>query len=186
MVYLTALWLPVVLSAVIVFIASAIIHMALPFHKNDYAKLPGEDNLLEAMRKEGVGRGDYVFPCAGSHKALQTPEMQEKCKRGPVGFMTVVPSGVPRMGKSLTIWFIYLLVMSFFVAYLTGRTLGAGSEYLAVFRVAGTVAFLGYAGAHASGSIWLGRRWSTTIKSIVDGLVYGLLTAGTFGWLWPR
>jgi len=35
-------------------------------------------------------------------------------------------------------------------------------------------------------AIWKGQPWSVTLKEIFDGLVYGLLTAGTFGWLWPR
>jgi hypothetical protein len=55
-----------------------------------------------------------------------------------------------------------------------------------VFRFAGTTAFLGYAFALAHDSIWFKRRWSTTVKFLFDGLLYGLLTAGTFGWLWPR
>jgi hypothetical protein len=35
-------------------------------------------------------------------------------------------------------------------------------------------------------SIWYSRAWINTIKSTIDGLIYALLTAGTFGWLWPR
>lgn len=100
--------------------------------------------------------------------------------------LTVIPSGPPAMGKYLTKWFLYCVGVSVFVAYLTGRALGAGAEYLAVFRIAGTAGFLGYAAAHATDSIWKGQRWSTTIKHMSDGLVHGLLTAGTFGWLWPR
>lgn len=34
-------------------------------------------------------------------------------------------------------------------------------------------------------SIWYKRKWSSTLKSMADGLVYALVTAGTFGWLWP-
>jgi hypothetical protein len=83
-------------------------------------------------------------------------------------------------------WFIFCLVISLFVAYVAGRTLGPGTEYLAVFRIVGTVAFLGYSGSQATDSIWKGQSWGTTIKHIFDGLVYGLLTAGMFGWLWPR
>jgi hypothetical protein len=50
----------------------------------------------------------------------------------------------------------------------------------------GTAAFLAYGLANLSNSIWKGQTWSMTIKEVIDGLVFALLTAGTFGWLWPR
>ena len=187
MVPLTALWLPIVLSAVIVFVASSIIHMVLGYHQGDYQKLPNEEKLLETMRTWGLVPGSfYHFPHCPSHKEMKTPEYQEKLKQGPIGLMTVFPSGPPNMAKYLGSWFAYCLVVSFFVAYLTGRTLAPGTPYLAVFRIAGTVGFLSYGIAHAHASIWEGRAWSTTVKFFFDGLVYGLLTAGVFGWLWPR
>ncbi|OFV79801.1 MAG: hypothetical protein A3B65_00875 [Acidobacteria bacterium RIFCSPHIGHO2_02_FULL_67_57] len=186
MVYVTELWLPIVLSAVAVFVVSFIIHMLLPYHKSDYKKLPNEENLLEVLRKASVTPGTYFFPHCMSHKEMKSPEVMEKFKKGPVGLMTVIPSGPPMLPKHLVQWFVYSLVISFFVAYLTGRTVAAGAEYLAVFRVAGTVAFLGYAAAHATDSIWKGEAWSTTLKHMFDGLLYGLFTAGVFGWLWPR
>ncbi len=186
MVYLTALWLPIVLSAVVVFVASSIIHMVLKYHNSDYKKLPSEEKVFEALRTPSVAPGTYHFPHCGSLKEAGSPEMMEKFKKGPVGLLTVIPSGPPAMGKGLLLWFIYCLVVSFFVAYLAGRTLSAGTEYLAVFRVAGTAGFLGYAAAHATDSIWKGQAWGTTLKFLFDGLVYGLLTAGVFGWLWPR
>jgi hypothetical protein len=185
MVYLTALWLPILISAVIVFIASSILHMLLTYHRSDYKKLPNEENLLEAMRKEGVSPGNYSFPCPASPKDMSSPEMIEKYKKGPVGIVHVLPSGPPVMAKHLTLWFIYCLVVGVFVAYLAGRTLGAGTDYLAVFRVSGTAAFLGYGIGNAVDSIWMGQSWSTSIKHVFDGLVYALLTAGVFGWLWP-
>ena len=185
MVDLMALWLPILLSAVFVFIASSIIHMLLPYHKGDYGKLPEEEKLLEAMRQAGVSRGDYAFPCPDSPSEMHSPEMQEKYNKGPVGFMSVLPSGGFGMRKALTLWFIYSLVIGVFAAYLAGRTLPPGAEYLAVFRVAGTAAVLGYGAAHAHDSIWGGRQWSATFKHTFDAVIYGLLTAGTFGWLWP-
>jgi hypothetical protein len=30
------------------------------------------------------------------------------------------------------------------------------------------------------------RSWIRTLKSMFDGLIYALLTASVFGWLWPR
>jgi hypothetical protein len=186
MVSISALWLPILVSAVLVFLASSVIHMLLPYHKSDYSRLPGEDGVRAAMRKEKPAPGDYVVPYASSMKELGSPEMLEKYKEGPVGFLTVVPDGPPAMNKALGLWFVYLLAGSFVVAYVVSRTLVPDTHYLEVFRVAGTAAFLCYAGAQPMNSIWSGRKWSTTVKNVLDGLVYALLTAGVFGWLWPR
>ncbi len=186
MVELTGLWLPILLSGVFVFAASAIIHMGLRYHWGDWNKMPGEDQVREAIRSAGVAPGNYNLPHAGSSAAMSSPEIVAKMKEGPVGFLTVLPSGEPAMGKNLAQWFVYSVVIGVLVAYLTGRTLGPGTHYLQVFRVAGTVAFLAYVGAEPIASIWFGRKWSTTLKTAVDGLAYALLTAGTFGWLWPQ
>ena len=185
MVSLAALWLPIVLAAVIVFVASSIMHMVLPYHRSDYSQLPDEDKIRAVLRSANLKPGLYVFPFC-LPKDMKSPAMAEKYKEGPVGMLTIMPSGPPAMPKFLVQWFVFCLVIGFFVAYLTGRTLPAGANYLEVFRVAGTAAFLAYGLAHLSNGIWKGQRWSTTIKEVIDGLVYGLLTAGTFGWLWPR
>jgi hypothetical protein len=185
MVPLTELWLPILLSAVIIFVASSIMHMLLKYHQSDYSQLPDEDKILAALRPANLKRGLYVFPFC-THKDMKSPALIEKYKQGPVGFLTIVPNGPPALPKFLIQWFVYCLVIGFFVAYLTGRTLPRGTDYLAVFRVAGTAAFLAYGLGQLSNGIWKGQRWSATIKEVIDGLIYGLLTAGTFGWLWPR
>jgi len=186
MVPLTELWLAIIISAALVFVASSVIHMLLKYHQNEYKKLPDEAKLLEAMRTAGVARGTYAFPRAADYKDMSSPEMVEKYNHGPVGMITVMQNGPPAMGKYLTMWFIYCLAIGVFAAYLAGRTLSPGDEYLQVFRVVGTAAFLGYAGALAQDAIWMGRAWSATIKSMVDGMIYAFLTAGVFGWLWPQ
>jgi len=185
MVSLTSLWLPIVLSAVFVFIASSIIHMVLRYHNTNYQKLPNEDKILEFMRDSKVAPGNYTFPKASSMKEMGQPEMVERYNNGPVGMMHVFPNGVFNMPKYLTFWFIYSMVISVFVAYVCSFVYSAGADYRVVFRLASTVAFLAYAGATASESIWKGQRWSTTFKSWLDGLIYALVTGGTFGWLWP-
>ncbi len=186
MVYLTSLWIPIVVSAVIVFVASSIIHMVLPLHKNDYRKLPDEDKLMDALRGAGLTPGPaYHFPHC-TPKDMKSPEMMEKYKKGPLGFITIFPTGQPNMGKFLGLWFFFCLLVSFFTAYITGRTVAAGTQYLAVFRVVGTVAFMGYGLGHFVDSVWKGQTWGVTIKHMIDGLLYALLTAGTFGWLWPK
>jgi hypothetical protein len=186
MVPITALWLPIVLSAVIVFIASSVFHMMLPHHKSDYGRLPDEDEIMAAMRQAGVKPGDYLMPHCSSHTALKEPAFLEKYTKGPVALLTIMQSGPPKMGGQLLQWFIFCVVVGIFSAYIAGRALGPGAHYLAVFRFAGCTAFSAYALAQWQDSIWFKRAWSTTIKNTVDGLVYALLTAGTFGWLWPR
>lgn len=186
MVPIPSLWVPILLSATFVFIASSIIHMVLPFHRSDHRKLPDEEGAMDALRKFGIPPGDYVFPCGEGPRAMKDPSFREKWSRGPVGMMTVVESGPPAMGKSLALWFVYCVAVGVFAAYVAGRALGPGAHYLKVFRFAGVTAFCGYSLALWQNTIWYRRNWTTTLKSNVDGLVYGLLTAGCFGWLWPR
>jgi hypothetical protein len=182
---LTALWLPIVLSAVIIFVASSLMHMLLKYHQSDYSALPDEDKVLAALRSANLKRGLYIFPFC-THKDMKSPALIEKYKQGPVGFLNIMPNGQPAMPKFLAQWFGYCLVIGFFVAYLTAHTVPAGANYLVVYRVAGTAAFLAYGLGHLSNGIWKGQRWGSVIKEVIDGLIYGLLTAGTFGWLWPR
>lgn len=185
MVPLSALWLPILLSAVIIFVASSLMHMLLTYHRSDYQQLPEEDKLLATLRAANLKRGLYVFPFC-THKDMKSTAAIEKYKQGPVGFLTIVPNGPPAMPKFLIQWFVFCLVVGVFVAYLTGHTVPAGAHYLVVFRVAGTAAFLAYGLGHLSNGIWKGQAWGATIKEVIDGFVYGLLTAGTFGWLWPH
>jgi hypothetical protein len=185
MVPIMSLWIPILLSAVIVFVASSLIHMFLPYHRNDFRKVPAEDEVMEALRRFEIPPGDYVIPRASSGKEMRAPEFVEKANKGPVAFMTVMPSGIPGMAKNLVLWFIYCVVVGIFAAYIAGRALGPGADYTAAFRFAGCTAFVGYALALWQNSIWYRRAWTTTLKATFDGLIYGLLTGGTFGWLWP-
>ena len=186
MVSLLSLWLPILVSAVIVFVVSSIIHMMLPYHRSDYGKVAAEGELLDAVRGLKIPPGDYVVPNAGSAAAMKDPAFLEKMNKGPVLIMTVAPGGPPSMGSSLSLWFLNAIVVGVFAAYIGGRALAPGAHYLAVFRFVGASAFMGYSLALAQASIWYKKSWSTTLKSMFDGLVYALLTAGTFGWLWPR
>ncbi len=183
---LGALLIPIVLSAVLVFVASSIIHMALPWHKNDYPKVPNEDRLREALRPLAIPPGDYMIPRAMSMQDMKSPEFLAKMNEGPVMVVTVLPNGPWAMGKNLLQWFVYSIVVGLFAAYVAGTALPPGAPYPRVFQLVGASAFMGYALALWQLSIWYRRDWMTTIKSNVDGLIYALLTAGTFGWLWPH
>ncbi|HTS09020.1 MAG TPA: hypothetical protein VMP68_25860 [Candidatus Eisenbacteria bacterium] len=185
MTFLATLWLPIVLSAVIIFVASSVMHMLLPYHHGDYGKLPEEDNVRSALRTAGLKRGLYVFPFC-THKEMNTPAAIEKYEQGPVGMMIVFPTGRPVMPKFLGLWFGYCLIIAFFVAYLTAHTIAPGTNYLVVFRVAGTAGFLAFGLGPLANVVWKGYPWGFVLKEVIDGLIYGLLMAGTFGWLWPR
>ena len=184
--HLSTLWLPILLSGVAVFIISSIIHMFLPWHKSDYLKLPNEDKVLDALRGFGIPAGDYMAPRPGSREEMASADWKEKRMKGPSFIMTMLPTGTFSMSKNLIQWFLYTLVVGVFAGYVTGRALLPGADYLQVFRFAGVTAFASYSLALCQNSIWYSRSWSTTIKSMVDGLIYGLVTAGFFGWLWPR
>ena len=186
MVTIASLWLPILLSSVLVFVASSIIHMASPWHKSDYPKLANQDAVMDALRPLAIPPGDYFIPRANDMKHMGSPEFAEAMKQGPVIVMTVMPNGLISMGRNLGMWFAYIVVLGTFGAYVAGAGLPPGTPYRKVFQVVGTTVFLGYAAALWQMSIWYARGWSMTIKSTVDGLVYALLTAGTFGWLWPR
>jgi hypothetical protein len=159
--------------------------MVFSYHRTDFGKLPDEDGVMDALRKFDIPPGDYLFPCAGSTEERKNPEFIEKANKGPVAFMTIMPSGIPSMGKSLLQWFIYCIIIGIFAGYIASRTLEPGAHYLTVFRIVGCTAFIGYALALWQNSIWYKRSWCATVKSTFDGLVYGLMTAGTFGMLWP-
>lgn len=182
MVALTSLLLPLVLSAVLVFIASSIIHMFLGYHKNDLAPMPNEEVARAALR---VPPGDYAVPYAGSMAAMKAPEYTQKLQQGPIAFVTVAPPSAAGMGRSLALWFVFCLVVSLFAAYIAGRALAPGADYLQVFRFAGASAFAGYVLGQWPATIWYHRSAMANLRNTFDGLIYALLTAGTFGWLWP-
>lgn len=181
-----SLWLPILVSAVVVFVLSSVIHMMLGYHSTDFRKLPDEAGFADAIRKLNIPAGLYMLPYAGSMKEMNSPEFQEKQLKGPGAILNVWGGGKPSMTSNLMQWFLFSVIVGIFAAYVSGRALTAGADYLAVFRFAGVTAFIGYAFGSLQESIWYKRPWSTTFKNIFDGLIYALFTGGVFGWLWPR
>jgi hypothetical protein len=182
---LAQLWLPILVSSVAIFIASSIIHMGPFWHRSDYPAMRDQDRVMEALRPFTIAPGDYMMPRAASMAEARAPEFMEKMNKGPVMVVTVIPSGPWSMGKNLSQWFVYILLVSFFAAYVASRALPPGAEYLSAFRFAGTAAFLSYSVAIWQMSIWYHRAWSMTLKATIDGLIYSLITAGIFASLWP-
>ncbi len=185
MVSITALWQPIIVAAVFVFIGSSILHMVLPFHKSDYKKMANEGPVLDAVRNATSGPGVYMFP-ACDPKDHKNPEVQEKFKKGPVGIITLRPSGAMNMGAFLGQWFVYCLLVSLAAGKIAAMVMPMGEPYIHVFKVVFGASFMAYSLANIPNSIWTGQPWSVCIKHMIDGAIYAGLTAGTFGWLWPR
>jgi hypothetical protein len=186
MVSLGSLWLPIILSSVLVFITSSIVHMVLRYHHKDYTKLPNEDAVRAAIRGANPPPAQYIIPYCPSPKEMQSAEMKQKWQEGPVVVMNVIRPGVPAMGKNLVQWFVFSLVVSLLIAYAAAHTIPPGVRYMDVFRPVAVVGFLAYAMGQLPAAIWMGKPWKIAWKEVFDGLLYGLVTGGTFGWLWPR
>lgn len=184
MITILSLWLPILLSAVIVFLASMIVWPTM--HRSDYKGFPSEEAAVKAIKPQNLQPGMYNIPNIPSRADLKKPEVIKKFEEGPIGFLTVLPNGVPKMGKNLLLSLVYYLVISILVAYVASRTLSIGTANLAVFRLTGTVAWLAYGTAIIPEAIWFGRPWKAVGKTLIDALIYGSLTAGVFGWLWPN
>ena len=185
MVSLASLWLPILAAAVAVFIASSIIHMATPWHHNDFAPVPDQARAMDALRSFNLQPGDYVMPRPGNRQEMSSAEFTELAKKGPVVMMSVLPGDVV-IAKNLILWFIYCIAVALCAAYIAGAALPPGAAAKKVFQFAGATAFVGFALGLWQQTIWYNRSWVTTLKSNIDGLLYGLVTAGVFAWLWPR
>ncbi len=175
------LWIPILASAAIMWIASALIWTVLPWHKGDYKKTSNEEGVRDALR--GLNPGFYNVPHCMSQAEFKEPEMQQKFEQGPLAFVTILPNGMPSMGRSMVLMFCYFIFVAVLCAYFVSRTVEPGTDYLGVFRVAGCVAWIANGVAHIPESVWFGRPLSSTVKSLFDALIYGLLAGGVFGWL---
>jgi hypothetical protein len=183
---IAALWLPILVSFVVVFVISSFIHMASPWHKGDFPRLANEDAVLDALRPLALPPGDYMMPRPSSMAEMKSPEFIEKVKRGPRVLMTVLPSGVASMGSSLAGWALFILVVTFIGAHVAGSILGAGVSSHAIFHTVGLFTLAAYSFALWPLSIWYGRGWGITIRATVDGLIYAIATGLVFMWLWPH
>jgi hypothetical protein len=186
---LGALWLPIVLSAVLVFIGSSLIWTMLKWHNGDWNRVGQEADLQEALRKAGVTTGQYMFPHMdpkATDKAASKQAWMDRYAKGPVGVILAGKPGTMSMGKMMGQVFVFYLVVSFFAAYIASHALWQGAPYLKVFQVVGATTFVAYGMGSFMDSIWFSKSWRATWLNALDALIYCGLTAGTFGWLWPR
>ena len=180
-----SLWLPVVVSAVAVFVASSVVHMVLKYHKADYKPLPNEGEVADAIRKGNPGPGYYVMPHCADMSEMKDPAVIAKYEKGPVGLVALMAAGVPNMGKLLGLWFGFCLLLSFAIGYVARHTLSAAADGLTVMRITGAIAFIGYGMTSIINSIWYGMPWSNTARSLLDAVIYAIVTGLAFRLLWP-
>ncbi len=179
------LWLPIVLGTFLAWIASGLIHMVVKYHNSDYQPLSNEDEVMDAVRKGLPAMGLHNFPYCIDMNEMKDETVQQRFKTGPVGFVTVMPSGMPPMGKLMGQQIGFFLAGCILIAYCAALALEPGAQYMAVFRFVCTVGFLTFGWAVIPFSIWYGHLWSTTAKYLLDAFIYGLVVAGSFAWLWP-
>ena len=185
--FITQLWLPIVVAAVGVFVASSLIHMVFKWHNSDYHGLANEDEVRAAIRAKSPGPGQYAIPYCADFKEMGKPEMQQKLRDGPVAWLTVRPSGMFSMGPMLGQWFVMNLVVAALVAYIASKTLALmPSTFLGICREVGVMTFLAYAGGSVANGIWMGKPWSSVAKEVLDAFIYGVVSALAFAWLWPH
>jgi NADH:ubiquinone oxidoreductase subunit 3 (subunit A) len=181
---LFGLWLPIIAAAAVGHIASAIAWIVMPHHKPEWRRIPNEDQFLDAVRSGKPAPGQYMFPyCEWSD--MKDPEKKARYEAGPHGTLNVW-RGAPNMNRNMFLTFVYFLVANVFIAYITSLALDPGAHYLTVFQIAGTAAIMAYCFASIPNAIWFGKPLRAVCTDLLDGIVYGLLTAGIYGWLWPR
>ena len=181
-----ALWLPVLASAVAVFVASSIIHMALKWHMGDYKRLANEDAVRAAIRAGSPGPGQYVMPYCPDHKLMRTPEFQKKFEEGPVAFMTVRANGFPAMGGALGGWFFYNVAVSALAACAAAAGLAPGASTGAICTITGLAALLAYGGGPVQHFIWMGKPGRALATELLDAIIYAVLVAAVFAMMWPK
>jgi len=182
---LVALWLPILLSAVVVFVISSLVHMVLKWHSSDYRTLANEEAVRAAIRAGNNGPGRYVMPHCREMKEMGSPEMQAKYREGPVGHLTLLPNGAPNMGKYLVIWFLWSLVISAVAAYLASRLIPWDHAHArGAAKLVGAVSFIAHGFGTVTESIWTGRPWGQTVKYLIDAALYAICAGAVFCWLW--
>ena len=182
---LAHLWLPILLSAVFVFIASSILHMVIrAWHGPDCKAFANEADVGAAIRAGNATPGMYLLPYC-TPESMKTPEAAEKLRQGPVGIVYLRSPGMPNMGRFLGQWFVFCLVVSLLCALLAAHVIAPAADHHVVFHVIALAALLGHAMGPFPSAIWWGQSWRSAFKHAVDGLIYAIITGLTFSWLWP-
>ncbi|MBL8890064.1 MAG: hypothetical protein JNL67_08805 [Planctomycetaceae bacterium] len=178
--FLLQLWLPILITGVVLFFASFVAWTVLPHHESDFSPLPNEDKLMEAIKLQNVAPGAYMFPYM-THAQAKDPEKISKYTSGPRG--NVFVWDMPNMGKNLLRTLVYFLLIAAITAYISWEALqGQTVTFLKAFQIVGAIGVLTFASSGQLNAIWFPRR---TLMDFVDGIVYGVLMGLVFGLCWP-
>ena len=180
------LWLPILLCAVLVFVASSLIHMVIRWHVSEYRKLANEDAVRDVMRAGSPTPGMYFIPWCPDHKEMKKPEVLKKFEEGPIAMVTVRANGLPKMGGALGGWFVYTLIVAALATYVACTGLAPGAAFGSVFCVVGLVSFMTFGGGSVQNGIWMGKPWSTVSKELLDAAIYGAINGATVAAMWPK
>jgi hypothetical protein len=186
MAHLLQAWLPILASAIGVFVASSLIHMVFKWHNSDYRALSNEAEVAAAIRAGAPAPGQYVIPHCPGMKDMANEATQAKFREGPVGFITLRPNGMPSMGSALGLWFAFTLLVATISAAIPLQIYGLGGERHAVAHLAALVTLLTYAGGSIQQGIWMGKPWRSVAKDLLDALIFAVVTAFAFAFLWPH
>ena len=179
-----SLWLPVLLTTVATFVACSLAWAVLPHHKNDFQKLPDEEGFRRVVGP--IAPGQYHVPWAATREDYKSAAWEAKVAEGPKGLLRIWPRGPIKMTGFLVKQAIYLFVTAFVIGYILRHALHAGDPAMDVFRMATSVALCAHCLALIPESIWFGKPWCATWKSVADGIAYALITGGIFAALWPK
>jgi hypothetical protein len=182
----TEVWLAILLAGILCWVASALIHMLIKYHNADYTELENEQAVSSALAEKSPRPALYTLPYCSDMKAMGEEAMQKKFTQGPVAMITVMPNGMPPMGKLLIQQILFFIVGSFLIGYLATISIGANADYMMVFRQVFIASFLTYGWAQIPYSIWMGQPWSNCLRYLIDALIYAVVTACTFALLWPN
>jgi len=183
---LISLWLPILLSAVVVFVVSSLIHMVFKWHASDYRGFGNEEEVRASVRAKQPSPGLYAVPYCDDVAKMGSAEMLRKYEEGPVCQVLIGPKGVPNMGKTLGLWFLWALVISLVAAFLTVRFVGvAPGQALVVAQSVASITFVAHGFGTVCESIWMLRPWSTSAKNLMDAALYSVGSGLVFYWLAP-
>jgi len=178
--FLVDLWLPIIVCTVVLFFASFAAWVILPHHFADKKRLPDQDAIMKIVEELKIPPGNYMFPYAGTKHEQNSKEFQEKYKAGPMGLLDVYE--LPSMPMNMVKTVIFFLITSAIIGYITYVACPPGTEFMKVFRVAGTIGILTHGSSGVLNGIWFKKR---LITDIIDGIVFGLLLGLIFALLWP-
>ena len=181
---ISQLWLPILVSSVLVFIASSLAWMVLPHHKKDIKVLPDEKAWMEHVAKTSLAPGMYMWPNAATPEEMKSEEFKARYEAGPWGTVTI-GTGQPNFGRNLLFVFLVYAGISVLVAYVTGRAHGAGANFATILPVATAAAILGYCAGSIPGAIFMAKPARFVMTDFADALAYAVLTGIIFSALWP-